>query len=80
MGVRAALEEKHGQVEVAVHDGHQKGAHILSGAGLLDVCPCIQKSNGDVAVPLPGRVEQGREAAVVAHAAVAQNMFRSKLD
>ena len=60
--VGAALDQLHGQVELAVEDGHQKRAGAVA-ADLVDVGPAVQQGEPRFDVPLARGVQQRGHAA-----------------
>ena len=67
VGIRTALEQHHGQVEVAVDGGDHQGAALVTAVHPVDVGSRVQEQVHRCLVPLPGRVEQGGVAAATTH-------------
>ena len=64
VGVRAALDEHQGQVELGVDGRHQQRAGAVAGRDAVDVGPAVEERRRGGDVPLPRRVQQRRQPAL----------------
>ena len=56
VGVRAAIDERLGQVVITVDDGDQQGTRLVAPRQLIDVCATVEKETRGLDVALSGGV------------------------